>query len=179
MTSDGEGNGNPLQYSCLENPMDGGAWWATYSPRGRKESDTTERLHFTFWWKGGWTNCCLSLSPGPPLQAPPPREGRRWVHPSRDLRPAGDPHLPSPPRDPTPGRRQYHSGPAHYLLSPTAVTRSGRLRRFRLGPPGPLPASRGECSARSRSRVFGSGMLVGSLLIAWQTKLIWKRKWQR
>ena len=24
----GEGNGNPLQYSCLENPMDGEAWWA-------------------------------------------------------------------------------------------------------------------------------------------------------
>ena len=24
----GEGNGNPLQYSCLENPRDGGAWWA-------------------------------------------------------------------------------------------------------------------------------------------------------
>ena len=24
----GEGNGNPLQYSCLENPMGGGAWWA-------------------------------------------------------------------------------------------------------------------------------------------------------
>ena len=39
--SPGEGNGNPLQYSCLENPMDGGAWsW------GRKESDMTERLHF-------------------------------------------------------------------------------------------------------------------------------------
>ena len=40
--SPGEGNGNPLQYSCLENPMDGGAWWAT----DRKESDTTEQLHF-------------------------------------------------------------------------------------------------------------------------------------
>ena len=26
--SPGEGNGNLLQYSCLENPMDGGAWWA-------------------------------------------------------------------------------------------------------------------------------------------------------
>ena len=26
--SEGEGNGNPLQYSCLENPMDRGAWWA-------------------------------------------------------------------------------------------------------------------------------------------------------
>ena len=25
----GEGNSNPLQYSCLENPMDRGAWWAT------------------------------------------------------------------------------------------------------------------------------------------------------
>ena len=25
----GEGNGNPLQYSCLENSMDGGVWWAT------------------------------------------------------------------------------------------------------------------------------------------------------
>ena len=28
-SSPGEGNGNPLQYSCLENPMDRGAWWAT------------------------------------------------------------------------------------------------------------------------------------------------------
>ena len=27
--SAGEGHGNPLQYSCLENPMDRGAWWAT------------------------------------------------------------------------------------------------------------------------------------------------------
>ena len=27
--SPGEGNGNPLQYSCLENPMDRGGWWAT------------------------------------------------------------------------------------------------------------------------------------------------------
>ena len=27
--SPGEGNGNPLQYSCLGNPVDGGAWWAT------------------------------------------------------------------------------------------------------------------------------------------------------
>ena len=25
----GEGDGTPLQYSCLENPMDGGAWWST------------------------------------------------------------------------------------------------------------------------------------------------------
>ena len=37
----GEGNGNPLQYSCLENPRDGGAWWAAvYGVR--TELDTTE-----------------------------------------------------------------------------------------------------------------------------------------
>ena len=30
--SPGGGQGTPLQYSCLENPMDRGAWWATYSP---------------------------------------------------------------------------------------------------------------------------------------------------
>ena len=44
--SPGEGNGNPLQYSCLENTMDTEAWRATVHG-GRKESDTTERLHFT------------------------------------------------------------------------------------------------------------------------------------
>ena len=44
-----KGNGNPLQYSCLENPMDGGAWWAavygvTKSPTGL--SDFTFTFHF-------------------------------------------------------------------------------------------------------------------------------------
>ena len=43
--SPGEGNGNPLQYSCLENSMDGRSL-VGYSPWGRKESDMTERLHF-------------------------------------------------------------------------------------------------------------------------------------
>ena len=45
--SPGEGNGNPLQNSCLENPMEGGIWQATYSPWGRRELDTTERLTFS------------------------------------------------------------------------------------------------------------------------------------
>ena len=42
----GEGNGTPLQYSCLENPMDGGAWCC--SPWGHCELDMTERLRFHF-----------------------------------------------------------------------------------------------------------------------------------
>ena len=38
----GGGNDNPLQYSCLENPMDRVPWWATW---GHKESDTRVRGH--------------------------------------------------------------------------------------------------------------------------------------
>ena len=38
--SPGGGNGNPLQYSCLQNPMDRGAWWATVHKVA--ESDRTE-----------------------------------------------------------------------------------------------------------------------------------------
>ena len=37
----GEGNGNPLQYSCLENLMDRGAWWTTVH-QGHTESNMTE-----------------------------------------------------------------------------------------------------------------------------------------
>ena len=43
----GEGNGTPLQYSCLENPMDGGAWWAVV--HGVTESRTRlSDFPFTF-----------------------------------------------------------------------------------------------------------------------------------
>ena len=45
----GEGNGTPLQYSCLENPMDGGAWWAAVRGVARSRtrlSDFTLFFHF-------------------------------------------------------------------------------------------------------------------------------------
>ena len=45
----GEGNGTPLQYSCLENPMDGGPWWATVHGVAKSQarlSDFTFTFHF-------------------------------------------------------------------------------------------------------------------------------------
>ena len=52
--SDGEGNGTPLQYSCLENPMDGGAWWDVV--HGVAKSWTRlSNFPFTFMhWRRKW-----------------------------------------------------------------------------------------------------------------------------
>ena len=52
-----EGNGKPLQYSCLKNPMDGGAWWAAV--HGVAESRA--RLHFYF------SLSCIGEGNGNPL----------------------------------------------------------------------------------------------------------------
>ena len=41
----GEGNGTPLQYSCLENPMDGGAWWAAVHGVAKSQTGLSD---FTF-----------------------------------------------------------------------------------------------------------------------------------
>ena len=41
----GEGNGNPLQYSCLENHMDGGAWWATVHWVAKSQTQLSMRTH--------------------------------------------------------------------------------------------------------------------------------------
>ena len=69
-----EGNGTPLQYSCLENPMDGGAWWAVVHGVA-EESDTTERLHFDF------SLSCIGEGNGNLLQCScleNPRDGGAW-----------------------------------------------------------------------------------------------------
>ena len=66
-----EGNGTPLQYSCLENPMDGGAWWAAV--HGVTEDQT--RLHFHF------SLSCIGEGNGNPLQCfclENPRDGGAW-----------------------------------------------------------------------------------------------------
>ena len=43
----GEGNGTPLQYSCLENPMDGGAWWAAVHGVAKSQTRLSNFI-FTF-----------------------------------------------------------------------------------------------------------------------------------
>ena len=52
----GEGNGNPLQYSCLENPMDRGAWWATVNGVTKSR---TRLSNFTFTHILGLAPCLL------------------------------------------------------------------------------------------------------------------------
>ena len=52
-----EGNGNPLQYSCLENPMDGGAWWAAVHGVARSRtrlSDWAISLFTFMHWRRKW-----------------------------------------------------------------------------------------------------------------------------
>ena len=69
-----EGNGNPLQHSCLENPMDGGAWWAAVHGVAKSWTRLSE-FTFTHWrrkWqptpvflpgesqgRGSLVGCCL------------------------------------------------------------------------------------------------------------------------
>ena len=68
-----EGNGSPLQYSCLENPMDGGAWYAAV--HGVAKSDMTKQLHFHF------SLSCIGEGNCNPLQCScleNPRDGGAW-----------------------------------------------------------------------------------------------------
>ena len=59
----GQGNANPLQYSCLENPMDRGTWWIVVH-RVTEELDTTEhaRIHPRYFLNPGLHSFQLQLN---------------------------------------------------------------------------------------------------------------------
>ena len=69
----GEGNGTPLQYSCLENPMDGGAWWAIVHGVAESQTRLSDFFHFPL--------SCIGEGNGNPLLCScleNPRDGRAW-----------------------------------------------------------------------------------------------------
>ena len=54
--SPGEGNGNPLQYSCLENPTDGGACWATVHGVAKSQTQLSDFTHFSLTLSINWND---------------------------------------------------------------------------------------------------------------------------
>ena len=69
----GEGNGTPLQYSCLENPMGGGAWSAAVHGVAKSQTRLSDFIHFSF--------SCIGEGNGNPLQCScleNPRDGGAW-----------------------------------------------------------------------------------------------------
>ena len=79
-----EGNGNPLQYSCLENPMDGGAWWAIVHGVAKSQTRLSD-FTFTFMhWRRKWQPTPVFLpgeSPGWGSQV----GCRLWGHTESDM----------------------------------------------------------------------------------------------
>ena len=63
----GEGNGNPLQQSCLENPMEGGAWWATIHGVAKSQTRLSD---FTFTFNAmPYTSLVAQMIKNPPANA--------------------------------------------------------------------------------------------------------------
>ena len=65
----GEGNGTPLQYTCLENPMDGRAWWAAVHGDAKSQTQLSD-FTFTFHFHALEKEMCSCLEN--------PRDGRVW-----------------------------------------------------------------------------------------------------
>ena len=85
MMESGEGNGNPLQYPCLENPMDGGAWQATVHGVAKswtQLSDFTFTFHFHVLEKGMATHSSILAWSIPETEEPV--GCRLWGHTESD-----------------------------------------------------------------------------------------------
>ena len=71
LSSIGEGNGNPLQCSCLENPRDRGAWWAAVYGVARSRTRLKQLSSSSSSFQRGFLNF-LGHLPHPSLHSPPP-----------------------------------------------------------------------------------------------------------
>ena len=87
--STGEGNGNPLWYSCLENPMDGGAWWATVHGVAKSQTRLSD---FTFFLSNASMLCAvlyLVAQPCPtfwdPMDCSPPGSSVHGDSPGKNI----------------------------------------------------------------------------------------------
>ena len=78
--SPGEGNGNPLQYSCLENLMDGGAWWATVHRVAKNQTRLSSFTFFHFQVRAAQVTRCLASMVAAKLIASPVPAAVFWVY---------------------------------------------------------------------------------------------------
>ena len=112
-----EGNSNPLQYSCLENPMDGGAWWAAVhgvtKSRTRPSDFTFTLLIKTIQFNSVAQSCptfCDPMNcstPGLPVHPQLPEFTQTHIHQVSDaIQPSHSLSYPSPP---APNPSQYQS----------------------------------------------------------------------
>ena len=126
--SPGEGNGNPLQYSCLENPMDRGAWWATVPGVTKSRSQQSDFIststslfrgcHHWFWGtslEAGLMSRVLYLGPWRVTQTCPQRQSgqegcsshRKEAEDQTDKGLSDKPACPASPGAPSPLDSRY------------------------------------------------------------------------
>ena len=112
----GEGNGNPLQCSCLENPRDGGAWWAAVSGVAqsltRLKRLSSSKITFNLQFSSvaqSYPSLCDPMNhsmPGLPVHHKLPEFTQTHVHQVRDaIQPSHPLPSPSPPA-PNPSQHQ-------------------------------------------------------------------------
>ena len=120
-----EGNGNPLQYSCLENPMDRGAWWTLVHGLARVRQDLATKKQEQF---SSVAQLCPTLcdpvdcsTPGFPVHHQLPELAQTHVHWVSNAIQPSHPLSPSPPARRRNNRVRYHFM-VMYVLSSYPVT---------------------------------------------------------
>ena len=160
----GEGDGTPLQYSCLENPMDGGAWWAAVHGVAKSRtrlSDFTFTFHFHALEKEMATQSSVL---------------------ARRIPGTGEPGgLLSMGSQSQTRLKRLSSSSSVYMLSHSAVSNSLRLHQLQsvrfLGPwifqasvlKSQLPSSRGSSPSRKQIPISGVSSSGRQILCHWAT----------